>query len=275
MRPPIHPTTSQFSNFRLTELRDFVPNAPQEGFGSCSLQHIQLCPQTPDIYSESLLDIIQNHFPNTKFRLHANIRVKAGVQFIDASSYDVRNHWYFERVSQLSNYIRAPMYSLHAGKRSNCSMFQLFQNIEKIQRLFDIPVLVEGMYPTTNNAYLVANWKEYRMFKDSGFPYALDMSHLNIVSNKEGQNVDLVYDLIAHENCMEIHISHNNGRADAHQLISEGQWQNLWWKNCWLEALKHRTTIPEHFTEGMHQMRSHRYYTNKRTTTDGEPYVNR
>ena len=261
--PTIYPSTSQFSNYKLLEACDLFQTAQPEGFGNCSLDHIQLCPQTPDVYSESLLDEIQQKFPNTKFRLHANIRVKTGVQFIDASSYSKETHWYFERISELSNHINAPLYSLHAGLRDKCTMKQLFQNAECIQSIFDVPALIEGMYPTPDNKYLVSTWKEYQILKDSGLPYAVDLSHLNIVGCTEGYNTDMIYDLIAHENCLEIHISHNSGKADSHRPISKTQWQELWWKESWLAALQHRSQIPQHFTEGLQKSLSHRFYSQK------------
>ena len=92
-----------------------------------------------------------------------------------------------------------------------------------------MPVLVEGMYPTRNGSeeYLMSTWQEYIDVMDSGFCYAIDLSHLHIVANREGERPDWVYQLITHSNCKEVHVSHNNGRSDAHRPIPEQIWDGL------------------------------------------------
>ena len=54
-------------------------------------------------------------------------------------------------------------YSLHSGRRRHCTMMNLFHNLESLQQLFEMPVLVEGMYPTRNGSeeYLMSTWQEY------------------------------------------------------------------------------------------------------------------
>ena len=105
-----------------------------------------------------------------------------------------------------------------------------------------MPVLVEGMYPTRDGSeeYLMSTWQEYIDVMNSGLCYAIDLSHLHIVANREGQRPDWVYQLITHSNCKEVHVSHNNGRSDAHRPISERIWDDLWWKEAWLSALADR-----------------------------------
>ena len=259
--PKIHHTTAQFANFPAIEACTLLANEAEEAFET-SIDYVQLCPQTPTVFTEESLTEIQDAFPDTQFQLHANVRVKPGLLILDASSYNDRNHWYFERLGELSKFIKAPAYSLHSGRRRHCTMLHLFRNLEDIQSLFEMPVLVEGMYPTRDGPeeYLMSTWQEYLNVMNSGFYYAIDLSHLHIVANREGQRPDWVYQLITHPNCKEVHVSHNNGRSDAHRPISERVWDNLWWKEAWLSALADRSDNdqPLHFTEGLHRTRSHR-----------------
>ena len=260
--PKIHHTTAQFANFSAMEACRRLANETKEAFDT-SMDYVQLCPQTPTVFTEDTLREVQEAFPNTRFQLHANVLLQPRLLILDASSYNAQNHWYFERLGELSSFINAPAYSLHSGRRRNCTMKELFGNLEAIQQLFDMPVLVEGMYPTRDGPeeYLMSTWKEYTDVMQSGLCYAIDLSHLNIVARREGERPEWVYSLIAHPNCKEVHVSHNNGRHDSHRPITEQIWENVWWKEAWLSAIEDRAEDdqPLHFTEGLHQTRSHRH----------------
>ena len=259
MTPTIHPTTAQLANYSILDACRRLAVEHQEAFARTSMEYVQLCPQTPSVISEALLEELQAEFPDTRFQLHANVRVQPRLLILDASSYSSSTHWYFARLAELSTFINAPAYSLHSGRRQNCSMRQLFKNVEAIQILFEMPVVLEGMYPSKNDptVWLVSSWKEYRAVMNSGLYYAIDLSHLNIVARQEGQRPDLIHDLIANPNCLEVHLSHNNGILDRHRPINSDIWETLWWKEAWLEGLNTRTTQPLHFTEGLYQTRSH------------------
>ena len=260
--PTIHHTTAQFANFPAIEACTLLASEADEAFAT-SMDYVQLCPQTPTVFTEESLTEVQEAFPDTRFQLHANVRVQKGLLILDASSYNTRSHWYFERLGELSAFINAPAYSLHSGRRRNCTMKELFRNLESIQQLFDMPVLVEGMYPTRRGSeeYLMSTWQEYIDVMNSGLCYAIDLSHLNIVARQEGERPDTVHRLIAHPNCKEVHVSHNNGNHDSHRPIGERIWENMWWKEAWLSALSDRSEDdqPLHFTEGLHRTRSHRH----------------
>lgn len=260
--PTIHHTTAQFANHPAIKACEFLTTEAYEAFET-SMDYVQLCPQSPDIFTEDTLAKIQQTFPHTQFQLHANVRVQPGLLILDASSYNEQSHWYFERLGELSGFINAPAYSLHSGRRRNCSMKGLFRNLAAIQKLFTMPVLVEGMYPTREGPeeYLMSTWQEYIDVMNSGFCYVIDLSHLHIVANREGERPDMVHKLITHSNCKEVHVSHNNGRNDSHRPITKRIWDDLWWKEAWLSALADRSNDdhPIHFTEGLHRTRSHRH----------------
>ena len=87
------------------------------------------------------------------------------------------------------------------------------------------PVGIEGMYPAKGNPYLCSSWTEYRQLFDSGVRYALDLSHLNIVVRAERRiDAELVKDMLASPNCIEIHVSGNDGSHDQHRAIVGSEW---------------------------------------------------
>ena len=106
------------------------------------------------------------------------------------------------------------------------------------------PVGIEGMYPAKGNPYLCSSWMEYRQLLDSGVRYALDLSHLNIVACAERRvETGLVKDMLASPNCIEIHVSGNDGSHDQHRAIDG----NEWWIGLLLEKASPGAVV---FAEG-------------------------
>lgn len=103
----------------------------------------------------------------------------------------------------------------------------VFDHARRCADRFGCPVAIEGMYPAKHAAYLISTWAEYRALFDSGLPYALDLSHLNIVAVQSGVRHDaLVADMLACERCREIHVSDNDGTGDQHRVGTSPAW---WW----------------------------------------------
>lgn len=60
-------------------------------------------------------------------------------------------------------------------------------------------------------------------------PYALDLSHLNILACRTQRwEESLVHELVDNPLCIEIHVSGNDGHWDQHRKI-EGDLENVWW----------------------------------------------
>lgn len=196
--------------------------------GQLCTDNIQLVPQSRGLVDESLCDELVACLPGTRWRLHANVRVLPERRVYDLATFD-RDKAHFERAAQLSRRLRARCYSAHAGRRSDGSLASVIDAAHRLAEWFDAPVAVEGHYPERNaHPWLISTWEEYAGLRDSGVPYALDLSHLNIVARNSGRvETALTAELLAAENCVEIHISHNDGTGDWHQrLPAEGTW---WW----------------------------------------------
>ena len=69
----------------------------------------------------------------------------------------------------------------------------------RLAEWFDAPVAVEGHYPERNaHPWLISTWEEYAGLRDSGVPYALDLSHLHILATRTGcHETTLVAEMLA------------------------------------------------------------------------------
>lgn len=194
--------------------------------GTLALDHVQACPQNAGVLDEDTIDQMRAISPNTQIRLHANVRCESRRQIIDLCQFEEASS-YWQRLAALSRYANAPAYSAHAGQRKYATLAQTIENTRRAADLFQCPVALEGQYPTPNDLFLVSNWEEYATVLDSGIPMAIDLSHLNIVAHKTRRwEENLVRELLASENTIEIHVSDNDGSRDAHQPLAAAP---SWW----------------------------------------------
>jgi len=192
-------------------------------FGKLATDHIQLVPQNLGIVDDDLVDELKCLYPRTQFRLHANVRVLSGHVIADIAAFDLYPEW-FTTAARISQRLGAPAYSAHSGYRKHATMTQMLENTRKMADLFQCPVAIEGQYPTESGEYLVSTWEEYREVLDSGLPYALDLSHLNIVRHCSGDALTLVQEMLSSAQCLEVHVSTNDGTGDHHQVCDLPSW---------------------------------------------------
>ena len=176
---------------------------------------------------------------------------------------------YLERLGEPSAFINAPAYSLHSGRR-------------RIVRWWTPTIRSHSKILACSCSSKVCTQRDgpkehlpargaYIDVMNLGFCYAIDLSHLHIVANREGERPDWVYQLITHRT--KEASPHNNGRSDAHRPIGERIWEDLWWKEAWLSALSTvRHDQPLHFTEGYIE-HAHRH--NISTKSQRKPNVQR
>ncbi len=206
------------------------------------LDHVQLVPQSFGWLSMQACEDLMDFMPNTKFRLHANARVMHSHRIADLSNFSDQRDW-FEKAARISWMLEAPAYTTHSGRRANATMSQMLDNARRCADLFRCPVGVEGQYPTRSGEFLVDSWAEYREVFESGVPYVLDLSHLNIVAHSSGdRNESLVAEMLANPLCIEVHVSDNDGKGDWHQVCQAPPW--------WAALLKHVNAEAVVFSEG-------------------------
>ncbi|HDR9017902.1 hypothetical protein KTE52_28330 [Burkholderia multivorans] len=210
--------------------------------GTLESNHIQLCPQNRGVLTPELAQDLRHRFPRTGFRLHANVRVLAARRVADLADWSPDDP-YWQALAARSQSLDAPAYTAHAGRRDRSTLPGLFDNARHAAALFNCPVGIEGHYPTRDNAYLISDWNEYRALFDSGVPYALDLSHLNIVATRTRcREQTMVREMLACERCIEVHLSGNNGTGDEHRVLEQEPW---WW--TLLDAIHDHAVI---FSEG-------------------------
>jgi hypothetical protein len=215
-------------------------------WGKLSNQHLQLCPQNRGFMTEDVVDDLLQAFPETQFRLHANVRTTANLRRVaDLSSWDSESS-YFEKLAMLSKRLKAPAYTAHAGLRSEATLKDVLKATRRAEDVFGCPVGIEGHYPVKGNVFLISSWAEYQEMFESGAKYALDLSHLNIVAHKEGVNLALTTEMLASEQCIEVHLSFNDGRGDQHLQCQDESHQAAWWMSL-LSYVNPEATV---FSEG-------------------------
>ncbi|WP_247539138.1 sugar phosphate isomerase/epimerase [Ralstonia pseudosolanacearum] len=216
-------------------------------FGTLSTAHVQLVPQTVGLLDEALVDGLLVAFPAVRFRLHANVRVLPRHRMADLSTFNADLDW-FRMAASISQRLGAPAYSAHVGDRRRATLAQVLDNARRCADLFGCPVAVEGLYPDRHGAQLVSTWDEYRTVFESGVPYALDLSHLNIVAHRFGREDGLVADMLACERCLEVHVSDNDGTGDRHRVCTQPPW--------WIPLLAYRNPGAVIFSEGNHRRKT-------------------
>ena len=188
--------------------------------GVLSSSHIQLVPQSFGLLDEEIVESLNAAFELTRFRLHANVRVLDEYRVADFSNFKDESQW-FHQAAKISKMLGSIAYSAHSGRRANATMSDMFDNVRRAQDLFEVPVAVEGLYPTKSDEYLVSTWQEYQQVFESGLFYALDLSHLNILSHRSRMSNDsLIQEMLQSERCLEVHVSSNDGLGDQHAITT-------------------------------------------------------
>lgn len=216
----------------LTAVTRIAAGVAEPLWGTLAKDHIQLCPQHPGRITEETVDRAKAIAPDTAFRLHANAYVGDKRHIFDASTLDTDEHRrYFRRLAELSRYMQAPAYTLHAGYQHQATLEQMRDNVLAIQDLFGIQVGVEALYPTPKRdlvvgrkPQLLGTWAELEWLMRSDLNIAIDLSHIQIIARAEGRRDDLLADLLAHPRLIEVHVSDNDEIRDSHDVCSEATW---------------------------------------------------
>lgn len=242
----VHASSAQMPGLRFADALRELRAGIEEDYGTASLAHCQLCPQNFGELDDETLAVLVSENPATRFRLHANVR-PCGYRSrsFDASTQDAAAMRYFRDVADISEKLGATAYTLHAGERVNAPLESVFDFTRRLEDLFGHAVGVEGLYPDIGRKWLIDSWDEYRALLESGCRYALDLSHLHILSVRSRRREDgLVRELLASPACIEVHLSHNSGTRDEH--IPMRGFAAPWWVELLLSA--HPDAV--FFTEG-------------------------
>lgn len=210
--------------------------------GQLSPERMQLCPQGRGRLDAEFAHEIVKAYPHIEWRLHANVQLESSQRVVDLVHWPQERAW-FSQLAQVSAALKAPVYTAHAGRRDQGTVDQVLRAVRELEQLLGIPVGVEGHYPTPKGIWLFSCWVEYRKLLESGVPYALDVSHLHILATQSGRiEWSLVQEMLSSPQCLEVHVSANDGCADQHRQLHEPTW--------WLPLLKQAHPDAVFFSEG-------------------------
>ena len=220
----------------------------ENGIGNLSLNHVQLCPQNRGVLDVETADALMTAFPETQFRLHANVRVHRSPKILDWADWN-EDRSYWTDLAGLSKRLRAPAYTAHAGLRSKANLETVLDVLSRAEQVFECPVAVEHHYPTRSNQFLLSTWKEMEMLLESNAKYVIDLSHMMIIAHMTRRRNDaLVRELLSSDRCIEVHLSWNDGFHDQHHRLPESVEECWWWD---LIGSIHPSAVV--FSEGMHR----------------------
>jgi hypothetical protein len=194
--------------------------------GRCPAHVIQLVPQCVGGVNAELIHDLKTTYPGVEIRLHANVQIGPRRVMADVSGWRVFAD-YFSELRELNRLLGNPVYTAHAGRRREATLAGALRYAQEMSDAWECPVAIEGHYPTARSTFLIDSWSEYKRLFQSGVPYVVDLSHLNIVAHQSGRyELALVQEALSNPKCLEVHVSANNGDADSHLPLCEEPW---WW----------------------------------------------
>lgn len=245
--PTVCGTTANFPGIPArTAIQRLLDGVYEPVYGRLSTEHVQICPQNRGHINEAFCEELLRIAPGTQFRLHANAKVMPKHHFLDASTLDDSTLPYYRELADRSKRLGARVYTLHAGNQRNATREQMRDAVLRLGDIFgECRVGVEGLYPRTREPQLIDSWPAYEWLMDQGIAYAIDLSHLKIVARADGGwQDDLVKALLINPDCVEVHVSDNDGLQDKHLVQQEPMpWHGL------LDFVQPNATI---FSEGDH-----------------------
>ena len=237
--PHIQSTTAMFPGLpfipALERISKEVKNRPE-----LHMDWVQLCPQSFGCVTDDLLYTLKDTYPKTKFQLHSNVRIVHGKKPVHGSSSGAWVEMYLQEFSRLTQVTGCGIYSIHSGYEDEMLLEDMFENVRRMNTKYNMTIAIEGLYPERRRKALVSSWRQYHQLLDADIPYAIDLSHLNIVARAEGHSMYLVQELLSSHNCIEVHLSSNNGLWDSHLPLSK-EGKEWWWD--FLEYCHPQTTI--------------------------------
>lgn len=224
----INPTTAMFpgaSHIVSTARASMVTNQFQDT--NFDLNSIQLCPQTCVSLTEELAIELAERFTNTKFFLHANIKLNSLFEVFDASV-DLKSpkiKSYAKKLKTIIHALGGNGYSWHAASaRGNVISFEkACENTKRLQDMLGVDVSIEGLYPSQYE-WPVASVDDYEKLLNADVNFALDVSHLYICNCQDRVvEMALIEELVKSTRCAEVHLSKNDGKRDMHAKFESGE----------------------------------------------------
>lgn len=235
--PVIHPAMAIAGRASPMDAMRRISAFGADGEFPLDLSKCQITPQNHDLWTPERTQALAMAYPDTQFRFHASVRLKATagdpVPWFDGGrtlAHPEPAARYWRALGACNDVLGAPIYSYHAGLReSGQKLPELFGAHRRIEDLMGCAVAIEHHYPVARGRTWYLNcWRELDALLASGLHFVVDLSHLNIVVAREGRQDDLTTALLESPQCLEIHISGNDGMADQHVSLMTTH-EDWWW----------------------------------------------
>jgi hypothetical protein len=134
--------------------------------------------------------------------------------------------------------------SIHAPRRWECNLSELERSLLALQQVLQVPVAIEVM-PTLD--YWCSSLDSL-----VDFPLLLDVSHILIWQQGNDRATEATCrELLKSHKIIEIHLSHNQGIADTHDLIPVDIWFNPYISDWRTQYLVTYESLPVSLASGM------------------------
>lgn len=220
----IFPTTACYPGLNHYQVADALLDLKHKDY-NISFDYLQICPQTLKPLEIQYIKNYNSYYPNAVFRLHANLRLLEKCTEFNAGHIDENYKKKLKQIIKLINKdFKTDAYTYHAGYQY-VSLDKMIDNTLRLQDNLKIKVGIEGLYPDTENSFGMSNVKDYEEIMKKDVYYAIDLSHLNILQEFFKQDLySISHTLVTHPNCIEVHISSNDGIHDKHQPVEKMEW---------------------------------------------------
>lgn len=154
-----------------------------------------------------------------------------------------KNTWvdYYQRIKGKN----IQLFSIHPPKKKDATLEQVLDYRQELENYLDIPVCLEVM-PYKDDWLFADDFVDYSLSK---IPLLLDISHINIWAKSQEDIVKQWVEKLLPQS-VAIHISHNNGFKDSHNIIPSGIWFENYiemWSNKGLFVTYE--SVPEQFKQ--------------------------
>jgi hypothetical protein len=191
---------------------------------------------------------IDYSYPNIPLILHDSCLYEKNHRQILKLSQPETWSVYADFIQQNQNVVAV---SIHAPRRWECSRSELEHSLIDLQQILQVPVAVEVM-PTGD--YWCSSLDNL-----VDFPLLLDVSHVLIWQQGNWQETeDICDELLRSHDIIEVHLSHNQGIADTHDLIPESVWFDRYitdWRDRYFVTYE---SLPTSVANMTHYSRSNR-----------------
>ena len=166
--------------------------APSRCSGCCRLAQVQLVPQSFGILTEAVVSSLMAAFPQARFRLHANVRLLPDASHGRSVGLSGATPTGSARRRASAEVWRRPPTRRTPDRAAKPPWPRCSTTRAAAPTCSAVRWVSKGSTPARVTPGWCRAGREYRQLFESGVPYAIDLSHLNILAEHSGRRDDSV-----------------------------------------------------------------------------------